>query len=93
MKKFFLSLAVVAFTAFSAFAQEGKAVTGGPEITVDKEVHDYGTIKQGANGTCEFQISNTGSEPLMAPTRLRRSVPISHALVSRRLWPCRALLQ
>lgn len=65
MKKFFLSLAMVAFAAFAGYAQEGKAVTGGPEITVDKDVHDYGTIKKGANGTCEFNITNTGSEPLI----------------------------
>jgi len=65
MKKFFLSLAVVAFTVMGGHAQEAKAVTGGPEISVDKEVHDYGTIKQGANGTCEFALTNTGSEPLI----------------------------
>jgi len=65
MKKFFLSLAVVAFTVMGGYAQEAKAVTGGPEISVDKEVHDYGTIKQGANGTCEFALTNTGSEPLI----------------------------
>jgi len=65
MKKFFLSLAVVAFTIMGGYAQEAKAVTGGPEISVDKEVHDYGTIKQGANGTCEFALTNTGSEPLI----------------------------
>jgi hypothetical protein len=65
MKKFLLSLAVVAFTAMGGYAQDAKAVTGGPEISVDKEVHDYGTIKQGANGTCEFTLTNTGSEPLI----------------------------
>ncbi|MGB6036007.1 MAG: DUF1573 domain-containing protein [Cryomorphaceae bacterium] len=65
MKKFLLSLAVVAFTVMGGYAQEAKAVTGGPEISVDKEVHDYGTIKQGANGTCEFALTNTGSEPLI----------------------------
>lgn len=34
-------------------------------ITVDKEVHDYGTITQGENGTCVFKITNTGEEPLI----------------------------
>jgi hypothetical protein len=28
-------------------------------------VHDYGTIKQGANGTCEFTVTNTGDQPLI----------------------------
>jgi len=65
MKNFILSLAVVAFAFGSAFAQEAQPVEGGPQISVDKDVHDYGTIKQGANGTCEFNITNTGSEPLI----------------------------
>jgi hypothetical protein len=65
MKKFLLSFAVVAFTVMGGYAQDAKAVTGGPEMTVDKEVHDYGTIKQGANGSCEFAITNNGSEPLI----------------------------
>lgn len=65
MKNLILSFAVMLFAVGTTFAQEGKAVTGGPEITVDKDVHDYGTIKQGANGACEFMLTNTGSEPLI----------------------------
>ncbi|MFT4771830.1 MAG: hypothetical protein ACI9D1_001864, partial [Cryomorphaceae bacterium] len=38
MKKFLLSLAVVAFTVMGGYAQDATAVTGGPEMTVDKEV-------------------------------------------------------
>ena len=34
-------------------------------MSIDKEVHDYGTIKKGANGTCEFTITNTGNAPLI----------------------------
>jgi hypothetical protein len=65
MKKLIATLAVGAFT-FGAFAQEGKTVGGsGPMISVDKEVHDYGTIDQGANGTCEFKVTNTGDQPLI----------------------------
>lgn len=36
-----------------------------PEITFEKDVHDYGTIKQGADGNCEFKFKNTGKEPLI----------------------------
>ncbi|MFM7216532.1 MAG: DUF1573 domain-containing protein, partial [Bacteroidota bacterium] len=36
-----------------------------PEITFEKELHDYGTIKQGADGNCEFKFKNTGKEPLI----------------------------
>jgi hypothetical protein len=35
------------------------------EISFDKDVHDYGTIKQGANGTYEFKFKNSGKEPLI----------------------------
>ncbi len=34
-------------------------------ISIDKEVHNYGTIDQGANGTCEFKVTNTGDQPLI----------------------------
>ncbi len=66
MKQFFLSLSI-ALTSFSAFAQENAKPVGGsgPMISVDKEVHDYGTIAQGANGTCEFVVTNTGDAPLI----------------------------
>jgi hypothetical protein len=36
-----------------------------PDITFETELHDYGTIKQGADGTCEFKFKNTGKDPLI----------------------------
>lgn len=36
-----------------------------PEITFVSEIHDYGTIKQGADGNCEFKFKNTGKDPLI----------------------------
>ena len=35
------------------------------EIYFSETVHDYGTIKKGADGTCEFTFKNTGDEPLV----------------------------
>mgnify|MGYP000359684087 CR=1 FL=1 len=35
------------------------------EITFEKEVVDYGTIEQGADGVREFKFTNTGKEPLL----------------------------
>jgi hypothetical protein len=66
MKKFFLTLAI-AFTGLATFAQDNAKPVGGtgPMISVDKEVHDYGNIAQGANGTCEFVVTNTGDAPLI----------------------------
>ncbi len=54
------TLALIA-TALSAalFAQSG------PLIQLDKLVHDYGTIPQGANGDCAFTVTNTGDAPLI----------------------------
>lgn len=64
MNKLILSLAAFTMT-FSLQAQDAKPVGGGPILTLDKEVHDYGTIAQGDNGTCEFTVTNTGDAPLI----------------------------
>lgn len=62
MKKFFTTFALVLGVFAMGFAQE---VANGPLISIDKEVHDYGTIEQGADGGCEFTVTNTGTEPLI----------------------------
>ncbi|NNE55811.1 MAG: DUF1573 domain-containing protein [Flavobacteriales bacterium] len=62
MKKAILSIAFV-FAAVVMFAQ--KEVVTGPAISLDKEVHDYGTIEKGADGACTFTVTNTGTEPLI----------------------------
>jgi hypothetical protein len=59
MKKLLFSLGLGLLT-LGAVAQ-----SGGPQLSVDKEMHDYGTIPQGANGTCEFVVTNTGDQPLI----------------------------
>jgi hypothetical protein len=35
------------------------------DMSFEKELHDYGTIDQGANGVFEFKFTNTGKEPLI----------------------------
>lgn len=66
MKKTILSILAGAFTLGAIAQGDMKPVGGtGPMITIDKEVHDYGTIGQGANGTCEFIVTNTGDQPLI----------------------------
>jgi len=66
MKKSLLSLAFSTLL-IGAFAQDSAKPVGGsgPMLTLDKEVHDYGSIPQGANGTCEFTVTNTGDAPLI----------------------------
>jgi len=71
MKKVLLSMtfaivAVLGFNFSSTAQTEIKAqITTGPQISIDKTVHDYGTIEQGANGECVFTVTNTGNEPLI----------------------------
>ena len=66
MKKFILSLGLSAFVLGAMAQPDGKMVGGtGAQISVDKEVHDYGKIPVGANGTCEFKVTNTGDQPLI----------------------------
>ena len=72
MKKAILTLSLVVVALFgmnfSAMAQNEteKAIPAdGPKISVNKQVHDYGTIEQGADGTCTFIVSNTGNQPLI----------------------------
>jgi hypothetical protein len=65
-----VSLAIFALLAFNvkSFAQTSNnsdGNTNGSVITFDNIVHDYGTIKKGADGNCIFTFKNTGNEPLI----------------------------
>ncbi len=40
-------------------------VESGAKISFTKETHDYGTIKNGADGSCTFEFKNTGNAPLI----------------------------
>ncbi len=62
MKKIIFT-AVAALFAMGMMAQT--PVVSGPQITIDKEVHNFGNIPYGGNGTCEFKVTNTGTEPLI----------------------------
>lgn len=59
----------IIFTALTALFSLGMMaqtpVVSGPQITIDKEVHNFGNIPYGGNGTCEFKVTNTGTEPLI----------------------------
>lgn len=48
-----------------AFGVQAQAVSSGPVIEFNKDVHDYGDIEQHGNGVCEFTVTNTGNEPLI----------------------------
>jgi len=68
MKKALLAFVFLAGFTVTKAQEVAPAVVdnpNAPEITFEKEVHDYGTIKQGADGGCEFKFKNTGKEPLI----------------------------
>ena len=74
MKRFALLITVFFITSL-AFSQDSEKVKqsidqsgNGPEITFEKVVHDYGTIYKDGDGSCEFEFTKTGNEPLVLST-------------------------
>src|SRR5437763_17153499 len=70
MKKLIFSSLLLLGLGYVSQAQDAPAPAAkdnpnAPEITFTQELHDYGTIKQGADGSCEFRFKNTGKEPLI----------------------------
>ena len=71
MKKSIYTLVVLFAMSFTAFAQDDQKAAepnndpNAPEIVFEKEVHDFGTIEYGGNGTYDFKFSNTGKSPLI----------------------------
>lgn len=64
MKKLIISMGILFLGAVALKAQNATPETGA-EMTFEKEVHDYGTLQQGANGDCEFVFTNTGTANLV----------------------------
>jgi ribosomal protein L19 len=69
-------LIALSLCTFSTMAQEKKtpalgevkavtAPSSNAEITFTKELHDFGTISKGDNGTVEFSFKNSGKDPLI----------------------------
>lgn len=75
MKKIFLLTTILSTFGLFASAQEKvntipapaqqTAPTSNSDIKFEKTTHDYGTIKNGANGVYEFKFTNSGTEPLI----------------------------
>ena len=64
MKGLFLSLVMLAGSFFVTSTVKAQPESGA-KIEFEKEVHDYGNVKYGANGTCTFEFKNTGNAPLI----------------------------
>lgn len=66
MKKVLFSLMMMFVAAVGTNAVMAQEVSkDGAKIEFSKEVHDYGTIENGANGQCTFEFKNTGNAPLI----------------------------
>lgn len=72
MQKVIFSFVLLIFAAFTMQAQDAQPAAvpaqvdpNAPEISFDKTVHDYGTVVQGSDATCEFKFTNKGKEPLI----------------------------
>lgn len=59
------ALGVFAFANAQDPTAPATTPTSNSVIVLDKEVHDYGTIPFGGDGTCEFKVTNTGTDPLI----------------------------
>lgn len=89
MKKLLFSFVLLVFISFTASAQDVAKPSvnqNSAEITFDKTVHDYGTVYQDGNGTCEFKFTNTGKEPLIL------SKPLSSCGCTVPTWPQEPIL-
>lgn len=62
MKKLLSLITILGSFFFSSMAQENKT---NDSIAFVKTTHDYGTIEQGSDGSCEFKFINKGKVPLV----------------------------
>lgn len=69
MKKLVLLTLFISGIALKGHSQDANTAPApnpnAAEIVFENDVHDYGTIKQGANGSYEFKFKNNGKEPLI----------------------------
>jgi hypothetical protein len=73
MKRVFTALAIALCFATGINAQnkdnvgatQNQAPASNADIKFDKMTHDFGTVKWGGNGDCEFKFTNTGKDPLI----------------------------
>lgn len=63
MRSLFLALGAFLTLSLAGVAQDG--TESGADIEFEKEVHDFGTMKQHGDASTEFPFTNTGTEPLI----------------------------
>lgn len=65
MKKILLPFISALALSFGALAQEAATPPSKAEIKFEKDVHDFGQMKQNGDASTEFKFTNTGTEPLI----------------------------
>ncbi len=67
MKKTIFALVLMAFFGTAAIAQDAAESTdpNAPVMKFETDVHDFGTIEYGGDGTYDFKFTNTGKTPLI----------------------------
>jgi hypothetical protein len=68
MKRTLTLFVLSIFAVFQLAAQDSQQTVenpNAPKINFEKVVHDYGTILKNSDGTCEFEFTNDGKEPLI----------------------------
>src|SRR5437867_1703185 len=69
MKKIILTAGLFLCAFIAVKAQQVQATPtvnpNAPEMVFETDVHDFGTFKQGGDGTYEFKFKNAGKEPLI----------------------------
>lgn len=77
MKRLLAGIVAIVFTGFYGFSQDSKAEnvqTNETKATIEfnKTQHSYGEIEYLSDGTCTFEFTNTGKEPIVV-TNVRSS--------------------
>jgi hypothetical protein len=60
-----LFLAITATIMSCGTSAQPPLVIGEANLTVDKDVHDFGVLEVGADGSCKFIVTNMGDQPLI----------------------------
>lgn len=76
MKKLIFLFLLISVVGMEAYSQDS-----GAQILFAKELHNFGTLSQGDNTSCEFVFTNTGNETLVIA-----SVDVSCSCIST-TWP------
>lgn len=62
MKTFIFSALLIFAFSLNGFSQNADTTL---VLKFAQETHDYGTIEQGSDGSCEFVFNNTGKTPII----------------------------